>query len=160
VSNPNYTRASRVTRVSATGAAMKRIPRRWAAAAAASTVAMIGLAACVSTPPPNEKIAVARVSVQRAEQSGAQDFAPVELSTARDKLQRAERAADSHDAQPATLLAEQANVDAQLAEATAQQHRSHEAAKQLDASLQALRQESVHAAPPPPPTAAPQPPTE
>jgi hypothetical protein len=62
------------------------------------------------------------------------------------------------------MMAEQANVDAQLAEATAQEHRSHEAALQLDASLQALRQEAAHAAPPPPPSsptiAAPQPPTE
>jgi hypothetical protein len=62
------------------------------------------------------------------------------------------------------MLAEQANVDAQLAEATAQKHRSHEAAMQLDASLRALSQEAGHAAPQPPPSsptiAAPQPPTE
>jgi DNA repair ATPase RecN len=135
-----------------------------AIAAAALAAGIVGLAACVSTPVPNEKIAVAQASVQRAEQSGAPELAPVELSAAREKLQRAERAAASHEAEPATMLAEQANVDAQLAEATAQEHRSHEAAMQLDASLQALRQESVHAAPPPPPpppaTAAPQPPTE
>jgi len=129
------------------------------ATAAALAAAIPGLAACASSPVPNEKIAVAQASMQRAEQSGAPQFAPVELSAARDKLQRAERAEASHDAQPATMLAEQANVDAQLAEATAQEHRSHEAAMQLDASLQALRQESVHAAPPPPPpppSAAPQ----
>jgi DNA repair ATPase RecN len=132
------------------------ISTRFAAAAA-----IVGLAACVASPPPNEKIAVAQASVQRAEQSGAPEFAPVELATARDKLNRAERAAADHEPQPATMLAEQANVDAQLAEATAQEHRSRQAAMQLDASLQALRQESVHAAPPPPPpAAAPLPPTE
>lgn len=133
------------------------IPIKFAAAAA-----IVSLAACAASPPPNEKIAVARASVQRAEQSGAQEFAPVEIATARDKLGRAERAAADHEAEPATMLAEQANVDAELAEATAQEHRSRQAALQLDASLQALRQESVHAAPlpPPPPAAAPQPPTE
>src|SRR5271155_4041273 len=89
--------------------------------AAAGTAALLALAACVSSPIPNEKIAVAKDSVQRAEQSGAQEFAPVELSTARDKLQRAEKAAADRDAQPATMLAEQADVDAQLAEATAQE---------------------------------------
>jgi uncharacterized protein involved in exopolysaccharide biosynthesis len=128
----------------------------------AAAAAIVGLTACASSPLPNEKIAVAQASVQRAEQSGAQELAPVELSTARDKLSRAERAAADHDAQPATMLAEQANVDAEVAEATAREHRSHQAAVQLDASLQALRQESVHAVPPPPPppAAAPQPSTQ
>jgi DNA repair ATPase RecN len=102
---------------------------------------------------------VATASVQRAEQSGAQEFAPVELSTARDKLQRAEKAAADHDAQPATMLAEQADVDAQLAEATAQEHRSHKAEMELEASLQALREQANQptASPPPP---APLPPTQ
>ena len=59
--------------------------------------AIVGLAACVSTPVANEKIAVAQASVQHAEQSGAPRLARVELSAARDKLQRAERAAASHE---------------------------------------------------------------
>jgi DNA repair ATPase RecN len=129
--------------------------------AAACAAAMLALGACASSPIPNEKIAVARASVQRAEQSGAQDLAPVELSTARDKLQRAEKAAADHDAQPATMLAEQANVDAELAEATAQQHRSHKAETELEASLQALREQANQTSPVnTPPPVAPQPPTQ
>jgi DNA repair ATPase RecN len=125
------------------------------AACAAATVA---LAACASSPIPNEKIAVAQASVQRAEQSGAQELAPVELSTARDKLQRAQKAAADHDAEPATMLAEQANVDAQLAEATAQEHRSQKADQELEASLQALRDQANHTSPTDtPPPVAPQP---
>jgi hypothetical protein len=111
--------------------------------AGVGAVVVLGLAACASTPIPNEKIAVAKASVQRAEQSGAPEFAPVQLAAARDKLTRAEKAAVNHDAQPATMLAEQANVDAQLAEATATQQRSHKAATEFDASMQALRQESM-----------------
>jgi hypothetical protein len=111
--------------------------------AGVGAVVFLGLAACASTPIPNEKIAVAKASVQRAEQSGAPEFAPVELAAARDKLTRAEKAAVNRDAQPATMLAEQANVDAQLAEATATQQRSHQAATEFDASMQALRQESM-----------------
>jgi hypothetical protein len=111
--------------------------------AAACVAIAIGLAACASTPIPNEKIAVAKASVQRAEQSGAPELAPVEMAAARDKLARAEKAAADHDAQPATQLAEQANVDARLAEATAQQQRSHKAAMEYDASMQALRSESM-----------------
>jgi hypothetical protein len=111
--------------------------------AAACTVIVIGLAACASTPIPNEKIAVAKASVQRAEQSGAPEFAPVEMAAARDKLARAEKAATDREAEPANRLAEQAHVDAQLAEATAQQQRSHKAAVEFDASMQTLRSESM-----------------
>jgi hypothetical protein len=123
------------------------------------------MTACASGPVPLEQLAVAKESVQRAEQAGATELAPVELSTARDKLQRAEHAAQDHDGQVATRLADQANVDAQLAEATAREHKSHQAEMELQASLQALRQESSGSPPPPPPTVvpvtvSPQPPTQ
>lgn len=110
---------------------------------AAVCAAIMGLAACVSTPIPNEKIAVAKAQLQRAEQAGAPEFAPVEMAAARDKLARAEKAAADREAEPANQLAEQADVDARLAEATAQQQRSHKAAMEFDASMQALRTESM-----------------
>jgi lipoprotein-anchoring transpeptidase ErfK/SrfK len=110
---------------------------------AAIAAALLTVAACASTPIPNEKIAVAKASVQRAEQSGAPEFAPVELAAAKEKLSRAEKAAADREAQPATQLAEQANVDAQLAEATAAQQKSHKAATEFDASMQTLRQETM-----------------
>lgn len=105
-------------------------------------------AGCVTTPLPNEKIAVAKSSVQRAEQSGAPELAPVEMAAARDKLARAEKAAADHEELPATQLAEQADADAQLAEATAQEQHSRKAAAEFDASLQALRQESSRSSQP------------
>jgi len=105
--------------------------------------AVLTVAGCVSTPIPNEKIAVAKASLERAEQSGAPEFAPVELAAAKDKLNRAEKAASDREAQPATMLAEQADVDAKLAEATATQQKSHKAATEFDASMQTLRQESM-----------------
>ena len=110
---------------------------------AAVAAAVLGVVGCASTPIPNEKIAVAKDSVQRAEQSGAPEFAPVELAAAKDKLSRAEKAAADREAQPATMLAEQADVDAKLAEATAAQQKSHKAATEFDASMQTLRQESM-----------------
>ncbi len=116
--------------------------------AAVGAATVCGLAACASTPIPNEKIAVAKASVQRAEQSGAPELAPVELATAKDKLNRAEKDAADHNAQPATLLAEQADVDAQLAEATATQQKSHKAAVEFDSSMQALRTESMRSTQP------------
>jgi hypothetical protein len=106
------------------------------------------LAACASNPAADEKIAVAKASVQRAEGSGAPEFAPVEMASARDKLARAEKANADRNLQPATMLAEQANVDAQLAEATAQQQRASKAATEFDTSMQALRQESMRSSQP------------
>jgi Domain of unknown function (DUF4398) len=117
---------------------------RGAAAIAATVVA---LAACSSNPVANEKIAVAKASVQRAEVSGAPEYAPVELATARDELARAEKKNADHDLQPATLLAEKANIDAQLAEATAQEQRSQKAAMEFDASMRTLQQETTRSSP-------------
>jgi hypothetical protein len=108
----------------------------------------LSAAGCATTPIPNEKIAVAKSSVQRAEQAGAPELAPVEMAAARDKLARAEKAAADHEPVPASQLADQANADAQLAEASAQQQRSHKAAVEFDANLQALRQESLRSSQP------------
>lgn len=116
-----------------------------------ASIAAVGCAAaamaagCASTPVPNEQIAVAKDSVQRAEQAGAPQFAPVELAAARDKLARAEKAVIDGKKAPATDLAEQANIDAQLAEATADSQKSHKAAAEFDASMQALRSASAPA---------------
>jgi len=116
--------------------------------AAACAVIAFGLGACASTPVPNEKIAVAKESVQRAEHSGAPELAPVEMATARDELARAEKAAVDGNQEPATRLAERANVDAELAEATARQERSHKAAMEFDANMQALSSESIRSTQP------------
>ena len=96
----------------------------------AVAAAVLTAAGCASTPIPNEKIAVAKASVQRAEQSGAPEFAPVELAAARDKLSRAEKSAAAREAQPATMLAEQADADARLAEALTLLGRSFEVGSQ------------------------------
>jgi hypothetical protein len=114
-----------------------------ASGAAFSAMFALSAAAYAASPIPAERIAVAKSSLQRAEQSGAPEYAPVEMAAARDKLARAERAAADHNKEAATQLAEQADVDAQLAEASAQRQKSHKAAAEFDASMQALRQESL-----------------
>ncbi len=114
---------------------------RWTSLAAVG--AAVWIAGCASTQVPNERIAVAKASVQRAQQAGASTLAPVEFQSAQDKLARAEKAVADSKVQPATQLAEQANVDAELAEATANEKRSEKAANEFDASLAALRQEAT-----------------
>lgn len=109
---------------------------------AAIALNVIVTAAYASNPVPDETIAVAKAAVQRAEQSGAPQAAPVELASARDKLARAEKANADHRAKPAIALADQATIDAQVAEATAQKERAAKAAAEFDASMATLRQES------------------
>jgi Domain of unknown function (DUF4398) len=110
--------------------------------AALALTLMGATGAYASSPLPDEAIAVAKVAVQRAEQAGAPQAAPVELASARDKLARAEKANADHQGKPAIALADQATVDAQVAEATAQKDRAAKAAAEFDASMLALRQES------------------
>jgi hypothetical protein len=110
-----------------------------------ATTALTILAAATafaSNPVPDETIAVAKAAIQRAEQAGAPQAAPVELASARDKLARAEKANADHQAKPAIALADQATIDAQVAEAAAQKDRAAKAAAEFDASMLTLRQES------------------
>lgn len=123
--------------------------KRWDCRAAALLVCLaMSSAAHAASPVADEKIAVAKASLQHAEQSGAPQLAPVELATARDKMARAEKALTDHDVKTATAMAEQANIDAQVAEASAMQQHSHSAAMEFDASMQALRTESMRATQP------------
>ena len=131
-----------------TEAAMRMKLLRLTKGAAVCAATIVALAACASNPVADEKFAVAKASLHRAEGSRAPEYAPVELATAREKLARAEKANSDRNLQPATDLAEQANIDAQLAEATAQEQRSQKAAMEFDTSMQALRQESMRSSQP------------
>jgi len=102
-----------------------------------------GIVACASSPMPVDKLAVAKSSVERAEQAQAAQFAQVELSTARNKLAAAQAAADKHDADVAARLADQADIDAQLAEHTARAKQQQQLVDQMDASLRDLRNETL-----------------
>jgi len=110
-------------------------------------VVAFGIVACAATPMPSDKLAVAKTSVERAEQAQAAQFAPVELSSARNKLSAAQSAADKRDADVAARLADQAEVDAQLAEYTARAKQQEQLASEMDASLRDLRNETLRSVP-------------
>ncbi len=111
----------------------------------AIALSLIVTAAYAGNPVPDETIAVAKAAVERAEQSGAPQAAPVELAAAREKLARAQKANADRRPKPAIALADQARVDAQVAEAIAQKERAAKAAAEFDASMATLRQESNRA---------------
>lgn len=89
--------------------------------------ASLGLAACVNTPPPNAQMTAATVAVRQALDAGAQQFAPVELGTAREKLHRATVAMIARDHHSARLLAEQAEREARVAQARTESARARQA---------------------------------
>ena len=101
-----------------------------------------GIVACASAPMPTDKLAVAKSAVDRAEQAQAAQFAQVELTKARNKLAAAQSAADKKDAEVAARMADQAEVDAQLAEYTARAKQQEQQVDQMEAGLRDLRNET------------------
>jgi len=102
-----------------------------------------GIVGCASTPMPVEKLAIAKTSLERAEQAQAAQFAQVELNSARNKYAAAQAAVDKKDAEVAARLADQADVDAQLAEATARVKQQEQLVAEMEAGLRALRNETL-----------------
>jgi len=111
-------------------------------------LALAPLVGCASTPLPADRLALAKAGIDRAEQAGAAAAAPTELAAARAKLAAAEASPHTQEGALASgRLAEEAELDARLAEVTAQTAHSKTAALELDKSLQALRTEATPAAP-------------
>lgn len=86
-------------------------------------------------------MAVSKVAVSNASSAGGNKFAPLQIKSAMDKMDGAERAMVAEDYVLARQLAEQAQVDAQLAAATARSSKAQKAANALQEDNRALRQE-------------------
>jgi hypothetical protein len=107
------------------------------------SVTAFGIVACASAPMPVEKLTVAKTSIERAEQAQAGQFAQVELQAARTKLAAAQSAADKRDTEAAARMADQADIDAQLAESTARAKQQEQLVTEMDAGLRDLRNETL-----------------
>jgi PBP1b-binding outer membrane lipoprotein LpoB len=104
------------------------------------TVGAIFIAGCAGAPP-TEQMAVSKVAVSNATSAGGNEFAPLPLKSAMDKMDAAERAMTAEDYVLARQLAEEAQVDAQLAAATARSAKAQKAAAALLQDNRVLRQE-------------------
>lgn len=96
---------------------------------------------CVTVPEPREQLAVAQSAINDAVRSGAREHAPAELRLAQDKLQRAHQLTRNKEHSEALQLAEQAAMDARLAEAKAASAKAQLAAREVERSLDTLRRE-------------------
>lgn len=109
--------------------------------AALATLAVLTLGGCASTGDmPREEMAVARAAVDRAAGPAGAD-APIEVSQAREKLERANAAVARKDYDVARRLAQQAEVDANLAEAKSHSARSDRALLEVREGIRQLRAE-------------------
>jgi len=95
---------------------------------------VLAVAACGSSPPP-PSLSQAEQAVNAAEAQGARNFAPQEMQTAADRLAAARAAIENDRQEQAARLAQEAVVNAQLAQA-----------RMEDAQAQAALAEVGHAA--------------
>jgi hypothetical protein len=103
-----------------------------------------GLSGCAGKPPTPATAAMsqAELAVQRASQTTAPQHASLELYKAQQQLQEAQAAMHDKEYTEARRLAENALVNAQLAEAKAEAEQIRQAAVALQQSIQSLRQEA------------------
>jgi len=103
---------------------------------------MFVLAGCADkVPPPTQQITLATLSISQAESSGAFEFAPMELKSARDKLSRAKLAMEEEENEKAGRLADEAMIDANLAEAKSRSAKAQKVVEEMKENIRVLRQE-------------------
>lgn len=99
------------------------------------------LTGCASVPPPDEQIGQAQSAIDAAEQAEATSFAPVELREAKRKLDEARAMMEDEEYETARRLAEQAEVDAELARLKAGSAKAEAAANEVQQGIRTLRDE-------------------
>ena len=116
-------------------------PHRISATLLFASLMTVLLGACASVPPPTEQMAVAEAAVQRANTRTTTEFAASELQIASNKLTSARQAMVNKDYDRARQLAEQVDVDAQVAELRAQSTISRKAAQESRDAARVLLEE-------------------
>jgi hypothetical protein len=106
-----------------------------------AAAAIVLMAGCASTSAPTEQMAVSRAAISNAMSAGGNQFAPVQLKSAMDKMDAAERAMTEKNYELALRLAEQAEVDARLAAEMARSAKARQAADAVQEDIRVLRHE-------------------
>jgi hypothetical protein len=114
---------------------------QWYRTVGAIGCAAVVIAGCASIPPPTEQMAVSKSALANAVSAGGSEYAPVEMRTAQEKMDRANRAMDKEDYENARWLAEEAQADARLAEKKAQSAKAQKAASVMQDDIRVLREE-------------------
>jgi len=105
-----------------------------------AALAMLALAGCAADPAPNEQQRLTEQAVAQAKAIGATEQMP-ELKMAEEKLARAQKNMLEEDYKRARVLAEQAELDARLAEAKVLTQKSRDQLGELNAQITRLRKQ-------------------
>lgn len=102
--------------------------------------AVLALSACAADPAPNEQVQLTEQAVAQARAVGA-DAQVEEMKLAEDKLALTQKNMAEHDYKRARMLAEQAELDARLAEARVLTNKSEAQLADLNARITRLRKQ-------------------
>ncbi len=114
---------------------------QWYRTGGVASCAALLMVGCASMPAPSEQMAVSKATINSAVSAGGNEFASIEMRAAQEKMDRANRALEKEDYENARLLAEQAQVDARLAEKKAQSAKAQKAAEVIQNDIRILREE-------------------
>jgi septal ring factor EnvC (AmiA/AmiB activator) len=95
--------------------------------------------------PATADVAVSKAALDNAASAGGTEFAPVEMSAAREKLAKANKALAAKDYKLAEEWAAQAQVDAKLAQSKANSAKAQKAADALQDDIRVMREELIRA---------------
>lgn len=94
----------------------------------------------------DDQLTRASASITEAENAGAYEHGSAQLNMAREKLDAAEDAADDGEPARAARLAKEAELDATLASAMAENEQMQAAVTELESSIETLEQEIARGA--------------
>jgi len=100
------------------------------------------LLSCASVPPPNDALSTAQVALDQAIEAQAASYAPHQLQPALEKLELAKRSLAAEHYEEARRLAEQARVDARLAEALALSQAARKGVREVQETTDTLERET------------------
>ncbi len=106
-----------------------------------AAAAMLASACTSLKTPATADVAVSRAAVDNAAGSGAAELAPAEMASAREKMLRANQALAAKNYKLARELANQAQVDAKLAQSKANSAKATSAADALNEDIRVMREE-------------------
>jgi hypothetical protein len=119
---------------------MLKYSRPWAAALfSLATLLAVGCSSLKT--PATADVAVTKAAVENAAVAGGAEFAPVEMTAARNNLALANKAMAAKDYKLAVSLAARAQADAKLAQGKANSAKAQAAADALQEDIRVLREE-------------------
>ena len=106
---------------------------------------ILATTACVTTPPDPRLLNDAEAAIRQAENAGAEEYAPLELRFARERLEAAQFQLDNNNADAARRASEEAAIEAQLALARTQAAQARAELTQRERDLERLRTDIAEA---------------